>query len=139
MVAPASANAISVPITSAATTRYAVATEKSGRDRMPLRATPIAASTPISTTRTASEIMTVRGSTPPANVAITRKGTDTATKARPAIQAARNLPMTISPVVARVTCTGARVAASRSPLIAFPLKVGETSTTRSSVNATTVE
>ena len=66
------------------------------------------------------------GVTPPASVAQSRKGTETATKARPVIHAARNFASRISAVVASVTCTGARVAASRSPLIALPLRVGET-------------
>lgn len=133
IVAPTSANAIGVPMTSAATTRYVVATENSGRAITPLRATPIAAMIPTSTTSTSSETAMVAASAPPDRVAISRNGIETTTNARPVIHAARNLPMRMSAVVARVTCTGARVAASLSPLIELPLRVGETSTTSSSV------
>ncbi len=45
----------------------------------------------------------------------------------------------LSPVDAAVTCTAASVAASRSPLIALPLSVGDTSTTSSSTMLTTIE
>src|SRR5690606_21292816 len=107
--------------------------------RMPLSPTPIAATTPTSTTRITSDTSTTAGATPPANVAISRKGAATATNASPVIQDATNLPIRISVVVASVTCTGARVAASRSPLIVLPDSVGETSTTSSSANNTTIE
>src|SRR5690348_12086575 len=100
---------IGVPTTRAATTRYVDATENSGRASSPLSPTPIATTTPISTMSTASETTAARGETPPVITAIRRNGTATPAKARPVIQAARNLPSTISVVVASVTCTGARV------------------------------
>ncbi len=106
---------------------------------MPDSATPMPAITPVSTTRITSEVTTAHGLTSPASVESTRKGAATAAKASPVIHAARNLPKRISPVVASVTCTGASVAASRSPLMLLPLRVGETRRISSRVTYTTTE
>ncbi|CAH0225199.1 hypothetical protein SRABI128_02298 [Microbacterium sp. Bi128] len=116
-----------------------MATEKTGRATIALTPTPIAATTPTSSTRMPRDEAMTAGFSEPANVATTRNGSATTRNASPEIHAARNLPRTISVVVTSVTCTGARVAASRSPLTALPLRVGETSSTSSSTNMMTIE
>lgn len=136
---PPSPKAMSVPNTRPATTRYVAATENSGRAMSPLRPTPMAATTMISTASTSSETSSTSASAPPPTSDSARNGTATRRNAPPVATAARSLPSMMSPVEAAVTWTAARVAASRSPLIALPLRVGETSTTSSSTMLTTIE
>ncbi len=105
----------------------------------PLNPTPIAATMMISAASTSREMSSTAGFAPPPSNDRARNGTATTRKAPPVATAATSLPSMMSPVDAAVTCTAASVAASRSPLIALPLSVGDTSTTSSSTMLTTIE